>query len=219
MSKKLDLIGAKFGRLLVIANSESRTKAGKQIVMCRCECGVEKEVIAGALKSGNSRSCGCAIGESARKRFTVHGNRYHPMYNRYMGMMQRCYYEKSHEYKNYGARGIAVCERWRNSFDAFVEDMGLPPSDELTIDRINNNEGYSKENCRWATKKEQSINRRVTKFIEADGRILCYSDWSRLLGLTKIGVNKRMASGWTEEMAVSAPKFSRKKTLMKSELN
>lgn len=163
MTKPLEIVGEKFGRYLVIAKSNRRTNAMKQMVWCKCDCGAEREVAVSNLKSGISKSCGCLKAEKTSERRKKHGLSKTTMYFRYKHMIQRCYLPDNPEFKNYGGRGIKVCDRWLESVENYVEDMGLPPFKEAQVDRIDNNAGYFKENCRWVTPKENTNNRRNSK--------------------------------------------------------
>lgn len=160
MTQKADVLGQKFGRYTVIANSDKRTKAMKQMVLCRCDCGNEREVTVGNLRSGISKSCGCLKAEKTSERRKKHGFSKTTMYHRYRAMIARCYDPTHKEFHNYGGRGIKVCERWLESVENYIQDMGFPPFKEASVDRTNNDLGYFPENCRWATKREQSLNRR-----------------------------------------------------------
>ena len=171
MSKKLDLTGQKFNRLTVIKDV-GRTKQKAVLWECQCECGKIKIVCAGDLKRGSVKSCGCLRSEVTTKRNITHGlyatRAYHSWYN----MLQRCNNPKNRAYKNYGNRGITVCKRWAN-FENFFDDMGERP-DGLTIERRNNELGYFKENCSWATRTEQNKNMRVQKKNKTGIRGICW---------------------------------------------
>lgn len=163
MTQPVDVVGQKFGRYLVIAKSDKRTKAMKQMVLCKCDCGTEREVVVSNLRSGLSTSCGCWKDEKTSLRRKKHGFSKTTMYYRYRQMIQRCYIPTHKEYKNYGGRGIKVCNRWLESVENYIEDMGFPPFKEAQIDRENNDLGYFKENCRWVTPKQNSLNKRNNK--------------------------------------------------------
>ena len=160
MTQPIDVVGQKFGRYTVIAKSDKRSKAMKQMVLCRCDCGIKKEVIVSNLKSGISKSCGCLKAELTSERRKKHGFSKTTMYYRYKHMIQRCYFPDNPEYHNYGGRGIKVCDSWLESVENYINDMGFPPFKTAQIDRINNDLGYFKDNCRWATPQQNSLNKR-----------------------------------------------------------
>lgn len=151
-------IGARFDRLIVIA--EPSHEGGRYPrVNVRCDCGTEKNLRVSVLGVG-TKSCGCLGRETAGEKARTHGMRNTSEYNIWTSMKQRCHNPNFRFYANYGGRGISVCERWRESFEAFYADMGPRPSKKHTIDRIDNDGGYEPGNCAWSTYKEQAQNKR-----------------------------------------------------------
>jgi hypothetical protein len=151
-----NLTGRRFNRLLVL--SHAANKGGRTHWLCRCDCGAEKTVDGGSLVSGNTKSCGCLTVEAAKQRLTTHGRTGSPEHWSWFAMRVRCNNPKSIQFHNYGGRGIRVCERWLNSFENFLADMGRRPPD-TTLHRINNDGNYEPGNCIWATRKEHELNK------------------------------------------------------------
>ena len=169
--RKIDLTGQKVGRLTVI--SQSLTINKKIYWLCACDCGNEKTVQGSKLKNGESSSCGCArsekLSEMAKKRNTKHGHNIvgnmNITYKTWISMNHRCRAKSGINYKNYGSRGITVCERWL-VYENFLKDMGERPSTDYSIDRIDNNGNYEPSNCRWATRSQQQNNKRNNKCLD-----------------------------------------------------
>lgn len=165
--KLIDLTGQKIGRLTVIERSENN-KHGQTTYFCKCDCGETKVVCGHSLRKGTTQSCGCLNVEVVKKMRTKHG--YAPwngkkpaIYTIWKGMRQRCNNPNHPKYKDYGGRGIKVCDRWQNSFEAFLEDMGERPSLKHSIDRKDVDGDYEPSNCRWALPDTQARNVRVSK--------------------------------------------------------
>lgn len=176
---KVDILGKKFGRLTVISGPE-RNQKGLLVWRCVCECGGEKVDVSGHLRSGFVQSCGCLHRDGSR--LQRHGMSKTRFWQTWMGMKARCLNSNSPFYRHYGGRGITVCERWMR-FENFQEDMMEGYSDNLTIDRIDVNKGYSKENCRWATKQEQARNTTRNIDIEYNGVTKRIYEWAEDLGI------------------------------------
>lgn len=160
MSKiKRDLVGERFGYLTVVERANP-SATGMVRWLCRCECGTTKLIQGSSLTNGYTKSCGCHRNDNKRR----HGHHTNTgktgEYNSWCGMKQRCYNPGATQYKDYGGRGITVCERWRDSFENFLLDVGPSPGPGYSIDRINNDGNYEPGNVRWATAKEQAVNRR-----------------------------------------------------------
>ena len=158
----LDLTGQRFGRLVVAEIRVPRVGPHTQW-NCDCDCGRKTAATTGHLRSGHTQSCGCLQRARARKAATKHGKCYTPMYVIWAGIRQRCRDTGCPAYRYYGGRGIRVCERWLNSVDAFIADMGPRPSARHSVDRIDNDGDYTPENCRWATDEVQNRDKRGAK--------------------------------------------------------
>lgn len=156
--KIIDISGKKYGKLTVISICREESVSKKLKWMCLCECGKYKAISGNNLRAGSIFSCGCSRGENISISNTVHGLSDSRTYRIWRNMINRCHYPKYAERHYYSGRGIIVCDKWRNSFQDFLNDMGVAP-DNLSIDRIDNDGNYEQSNCRWATSKEQSANR------------------------------------------------------------
>lgn len=192
MSKPADLTGRRFGRLTAVQYEGKRTSNGRTWV-CRCDCGAERTVPANSLRSGNTTSCGCYHREKAATQSTRHGKVRARIYNIWCGMRGRCNNRKHRDYANYGGRGITVCERWQK-FESFYADMG-DPLPGTSIDRIDNDKGYSPSNCRWATPSTQLANRRCSILIHFHGRTQSIQEWARETGINLNTLKGRFRSG------------------------
>lgn len=160
-TKFIDLTGLKFGFLTVISQA---TRKSKYIALwsCMCTCGTAKVVEGAQLRKGKTKSCGCIRSMLSSNRFAKHGGTGTSEYGIWKSMKSRCSNVNDKAYKYYGGRGISVCERWANSFEMFLLDMGQRPTSDLSIDRMDNNGNYEPSNCHWATRKEQTMNRRCS---------------------------------------------------------
>jgi len=149
----------------------------------KCRCGDIFHARIVDVKSGNTNSCGCWNIQVARGKMTTHGGRWTTEYKSWCGMKERCYNIKNHKYPIYGAIGIIICDRWLNSFENFISDMGPKPSSKHSIDRIDNDGNYEPSNCRWATPLEQSRNTSHNRWIEGGGENMLLVDWASRFGV------------------------------------
>jgi hypothetical protein len=169
--KKIDIAGQKFERLLALHPTDRRSN-GRIVWVFLCDCGATKEAGAALVKHGHIKSCGCLAKEGTR---TTHGMRRTSEYGIWSHMLSRCNNKNNPAYALYGGRGITVDQRWL-SFENFMSDMGTRPSKQHSLDRINCDGGYSPQNCRWATHKQQQRNRRNNKVMEANGLTATFAE-------------------------------------------
>lgn len=177
-------------------------KGHTSIWECKCDCGKLTLKNLSGLRRGSSNSCGCLQSELARQKLTTHGMTGSRPWRIWSKILPRCYNPKATIYKHYGGRGITVCEKW-HSFEGFWEDMKVGYEDHLTVERIDNNGNYCKENCRWATRKEQARNRRSSRLIEFRGEILTLAEWCDRTGLHPSTILSRIRYGWSVEDALT----------------
>lgn len=202
--KALDLVGKKFNRLLVV--KKAGRKNYKVMWECVCDCGNTTFVNTFYLINSKIRSCGCLHKEQLIERNTTHNQRHTKLYETWKKMRDRCNRPNATQYKDYGGRGIKVCEEWDKSFQAFYDwSYANGYDDNLTIDRIDNNKGYYPENCRWATYKEQMRNKRTNHIITYKNQSQCISQWCEELNLSYSAVTGRLRRGWSVEKALSTP--------------
>ncbi len=206
MSRLINLKGQTFGKLNVVMFAGKR---GKNLLwLCTCECGGQSIVLGGNLRRGLSKSCGCQRKIITSERKTTHGHankgKESSTYNVWLSMKGRTGNPANRAYKHYGGRGITMCDDWFNSFESFLRDMGERPADR-SIDRIDNNQGYYKDNCRWATLKEQANNKRSNVLYEYDGKKLNLTQWANLLNISRESLSSRFKYGWSIEKILGTP--------------
>lgn len=201
---KKDLTGTRYGRL--IASKYSHTTNRRTYWECVCDCGQSCVVRADRLKAGSTASCGCI------KHPTKMSCKIDRLleYNTWSAMVQRCENRSAANYRNYGGRGVTVCTEW-SSFENFYNDMGPRPSKEYSLDRIDNDGPYCKENCRWATRKEQANNKRSNVVLVFEGEALTLTQWSEKLQISREALKSRIRSGWSVEEAIKTKVRGRKK--------
>jgi len=204
--KLIDLTGQRFGKLLVLERVKNRGK--EPYWLCQCDCGNKKEIAGCSLRSGLTTSCGCFAKEMRRKATTKHGLSHTRLDNIYYGMKARCLNPNEPAYKDYGGRGITICQEWLNDRTKFFEwALNNGFKENLTIDRINNNGNYEPSNCRWVDIKTQSRNRRSNHLINFDGEIKTITDWAETYKMPYSRLKKRLDSGWSLNKALTAFKM------------
>ena len=186
--------GTRFGKLTTVRIAKS---AREQRWLCLCDCGTEYICRAAHLVTGFSKSCGC-------NRFT-HNKSHLSEYGIWNMMIRRCTVRSDKSFKNYGGRGIKVCDRWRTSFEHFLADMGERPSLRHQIERKNNNGNYEPENCCWIHHSLQARNRRSSSWLTSDGITLTIAEWSEKTNLSAATISGRISRGWPVDKAIKTP--------------
>jgi len=172
--------------------------------LCMCGNYVKRRIY--CVINGKTKSCGCLNIEISKKTFTKHGGVKTREYSIYHGIKKRCYNKKANEYKNYGGRGIKMCEEWLSSFSNFLLDMGKCPHPKYTIERINNNGDYSPKNCKWASMEDQCRNKRTNRLITYNNITLALVEWAERLNVSVGCLEQRLyIRKWTEEKTISTP--------------
>ena len=202
MATSNDLTGKVFGRLTVVSRKEEPS-----VWVCLCSCGATTEVVTSRLNSGNTKSCGCLkrniLGDSSRthgmanSRVKGYANK---AYGVWQAMRDRCSNPNRADFHRYGGRGVSVCQRWEK-FENFYADMGEPPTG-TSLDRIDNDKGYSKKNCRWATRKEQVYNSTRIKYVVIKGVSKPLQVWLKESGIKRDTYYRRVRKGFTEQEAL-----------------
>ena len=206
-----DMTGERYGNLTVVERGEDYIDKNNHHTttwICRCDCGETTKTTRTMLISGRIKSCGC---KSPRFEKT-HGGSRTRLYRIFQSIKARCYYTKHQQYHNYGGRGIKICDEWLNDFNKFRDwamDNGY--SEELTIDRIDVNGDYEPDNCRWATHKQQSNNRRDNHIIEFNGESHTVTEWADITGINEATMFNRIKAGWSIEDVITKP--VRRKTI------
>ena len=198
-----DLTGHTFGAWTVVGY------AGKSQALtawlCECTCGTLRRITAGSLRAGRTQSCGC----QRRRTNPIRGVDGMPEYMAWQNMKGRCLNPRNGSYQNYGERGITICDEWLHSFRTFLDDMGHRPSPLHTLERIDNDDGYNKSNCKWGTRGEQMRNNRRTRLITFNGTTLCATDWAAATGMEEGTLRRRLNLGWSIERALTTPVAAR----------
>lgn len=193
------MTGQKFGRLTVLDRLHNHHDKKQTHWLCVCDCGNLVEVFGFMLRNGNTKSCGCLNKEI----ITTHDKSNTRLYNIWTLMKARCYNKNNRAYHNYGGRGIAVCDVWRDNFQAFYDwSMVNGYTEGLSIDRINNDDNYTPDNCRWATRKQQNRNTRRNRMYTINGVTKCLQYWCDYYKLNRSTVCNRLNKNWSIEKAL-----------------
>jgi len=207
MSRRLiDLTGHRFGRLVVLCRKFKRKN--RWFWHCQCDCGGEANVSGDQLRAGGTRSCGCIIVEATIARSTKHGHarrsKLTKTYRAWIHLIERCRNPNDKAYADYGGRGISVCARWGDSYQCFLADMGDAPIG-MSIDRIDVNGNYEPGNCRWATPREQLLNRRMTRRVLAGDQSVPLAELAAKNGISAQNAARRVMRGWDPIAAGTVP--------------
>lgn len=217
MSKKIDVIGQRFGKLTVIEEAEPHiAPSGRKfrMMLCKCDCGNTTIAYFCNLRNGTTVSCGCYNRKklndvnSKYEKYNIdiqHNKSDARLYRIHQGMKSRCYNKNNPKYEIYGNRGISICEEWLGS-DGFINFYNWAVnngySDKLSIDRINNDGNYEPSNCRWATQEQQMNNRSINNVIDYNGTILTATQWAKVIGVDEHTILRRLYNNYSEDVAL-----------------
>lgn len=213
-----DISGLTFNSLTVV-EYRGIDKSRSSMWLCRCSCGNEIVTRASSLKNENTKSCGCLRKKMAMIASTTHGlssgrKRKSRLYRAWTNMKSRCNNDKTPKFKNHGGRGISVCDQWKDyiNFHLWATENGY--KDNLSLERIDNDKGYSPENCKWATCSEQNINKRTNRIVTVDGISRTVKEWSIVTGAKQPTLHARLNDyGWGDEKTIKTPVRSRRQSL------
>jgi len=201
MWESIDISGRRYGRLVALKIDHVKKYKSNNVEywLCQCDCGNTKVIAKPSLTTGLTTSCG------KRDVHNKHGKTGQRLFKIWSAMLDRCENKNNHAYERYGGRGISVCQEWHDieSFYAWALSNGY--TENLTIDRIDNNGNYEPSNCRWATRKEQNNNTSNNRLIEYNGEIKTIAQWSEILGIKHTTLSKRLIDGWSAEKALTVP--------------
>jgi len=208
MSKFKDLTGQKFHNLTVLSFAYRDKK--NTYWLCKCNCGNKKIIRGSHLTSGNTKSCGCLMKYNITRRNkenAIHGKSNTRLYTIYAGMKARCLKPNTNSYENYGEKGITICNEWLNDFMCFYNwAINNGYKENLSLERIDNNQGYEPSNCKWIEKKLQSRNIKSNKMISFRGKTLCMAEWAEQLGINYNTLNSRLGKyNWSIKKALTTP--------------
>lgn len=204
MDYRIDLTGQRFCKVIVIGFHDKVRNASRW--KCKCDCGKEFVAYSATLRSGKTKSCGCRTGEIAKETMTTHGLSDTRLHIIWIQMRGRCEKPKNDAYKDYGGRGIKVCDEWAYFINFYHWAMANGYKDGLSLDRIDNDGNYSPSNCRWANQKQQCRNTRRNRAITFNNKTLCMAEWSEISGVPYDTLRARIDKlGWSFEDAISKP--------------
>jgi len=220
MPNRLELTSQKFGRLTVL--KFAYMKKGKSYWNCFCKCGNEKIISSNCLKNGHTKSCGCLNIDNITERNKIHSLSKTRFYHIWCGIKERCLNKNKKAYKNYGERGIKICDGWLNfinfrddMYESYLEHIKNFGTKHTTIDRKDNEGNYEKNNCKWSTRTEQAINKRNNIFLTHNDITLTLTEWARKLNLNKNTLRSRLLeSNWSTEKALTTPTIKPAKQLL-----
>lgn len=196
MSKLIDLTGQTFNRLFIISRAEN-SRSGRAMWKCQCSCGNTTTARGESLTSGNTKSCGCLV--------TKHGMTKTSEFKVWQAIIDRCCNPNCTAFKNYGGRGITICDEWKNDFMAFFNHVGKLPSHKHSIDRIDNDGNYEPGNVQWTKSKNQANNRRNNRHITLHGWTLTTAQWADFIGIDSRTIWERLGYGWHPAKAIFQP--------------